>query len=139
MNKIKGLSVELESRRRVLTSRFGYRFEVEHKCDTLKREEKTITSFLSDIQFLGNSNDLLITSYLKRFGHLKKLKSLGNSFGNNFQAVNLRHVLEFAQFLTNIERLVTFCGDFGGGGPLNIGNEEFDNGKFPIISISKFD
>ncbi|XP_053210413.1 uncharacterized protein LOC128394170 [Panonychus citri] len=80
-----------------------------HECNILKREEKRITSFLSDIQFLGIGNDLIVTGYLRTFGHLKKLKSLGNSIEKHSQYVNLLHVLKFAQFLTNLERLVTFC------------------------------
>ncbi|XP_053210525.1 uncharacterized protein LOC128394248 [Panonychus citri] len=102
-NQIKGLSY------------LDYRFEMSHKCKILEREEKRITSFLSDIEFLGISNDIIVTSYLRTFGHLKKLKSLGNCLENYFQPVNLLHVLKFTQFLMNLERLVTFC------------NDEFDN------------
>ncbi|XP_053210515.1 uncharacterized protein LOC128394241 [Panonychus citri] len=98
-NQIKGLSG------------LGHSFEVNHKCKILKREEKRITSFLSDIQFLGISNDLIVTSYLRTFGHFKKLKSLGNAIGSHHQTVNLLHVLKFAQDLPNLEQLVTFCGD----------------------------
>ncbi|XP_053210521.1 uncharacterized protein LOC128394243 [Panonychus citri] len=103
-NQIKGLSVELESRLKNYS-----RYDKSHECKILKREEKRLTSFLSDIEFLGISNDLIVTSYLRTFGHLKKLKSLGSS--NYFYPVNSLHVLKFAQFLTNLERLVAFCND----------------------------
>ncbi|XP_053210523.1 uncharacterized protein LOC128394245 [Panonychus citri] len=92
-NQIKGLSC------------FDYPPQMNHECNIMKR----ITPFLSHIQVLRISNYALLTSYLRTFGHLKKLKSLGSS--NYFQPVNLLHVLKFAQFLTNLERLVAFCDD----------------------------
>ncbi|XP_053210522.1 uncharacterized protein LOC128394244 [Panonychus citri] len=99
-NQIKGLSC------------FDYKFKRNHECNNTER----ITPFLSDIQVLRITNYAISTRYLRTFGQLKKLKSFGSS--NYFQPtrfciddVNLRHVLQFAQFLTNLEQLVTFCDD----------------------------
>ncbi|XP_053210526.1 uncharacterized protein LOC128394249 [Panonychus citri] len=83
-----------------------------HECNSIER----ITSFLSDIQVLRISNYAISTRYLRTFGHLKKLKSFGSS--NYFQStrfyieeVHLRYVLKFAQCLTNLEQLTTYCDD----------------------------
>ncbi|XP_053210530.1 uncharacterized protein LOC128394250 isoform X2 [Panonychus citri] len=80
-----------------------------HECNIVRRAEQSITPFLSDIEFLGISNDLIVTSYLRTFGHLLKLKSLGSP--KYCQAVNLLRVLKFAHFLTNLEQLTTYCDD----------------------------
>ncbi|XP_053210517.1 uncharacterized protein LOC128394242 isoform X1 [Panonychus citri] len=99
-NQIKGLSC------------FDYNSTMNHECNSIER----ITSFLSDIQVLRTTNYAISTSYLRTFGHLKKVKSFGSS--NFFRSkrfciddVHLRYVLKFAQCLTNLEQLTTYCDD----------------------------
>ncbi|XP_053210412.1 uncharacterized protein LOC128394169 [Panonychus citri] len=86
---------------------YNYEYNERHKCKLMRSVNELITPFLGEIKVLATHFDEVIRSYFKAFGHLKKLRTLGNSAVGGH--VRFIHVGKFSKFMTNLKTLSVYC------------------------------
>ncbi|XP_053205060.1 uncharacterized protein LOC128389485 [Panonychus citri] len=73
-----------------------------HSCPIMKNLFQFIIPYLENIEHLITNVNLLVENYFQAYGNHNKLKSLGNHLD---LSIDLSHVLNFADSMTNIELL----------------------------------
>ncbi|XP_053205059.1 uncharacterized protein LOC128389484 [Panonychus citri] len=73
-----------------------------HSCPIIENLSQFIIPYLENIEHLTTNVNLLVENYFQAYGNHNKLKSLGNRLD---LTIDLSHVLNFADSMTNIELL----------------------------------